>query len=75
MFTLDFPETFFSSNFEHLMIFSAWDLKLANMLLGLSAHGAKFGCLFCEGEKKLECGELRTFGSLGILDFPLPTIP
>lgn len=44
----------------------AWDLKLANIVLGLSAHGGRFSCLYCEGLKNtLDPGLLRTFGSLG----------
>ena len=54
----DIPETYNNMktildhlNLDSLPFYIAWDLKLANMLLGLSSHGAKFGCLFCEGEK------------------------
>ena len=42
----------------------ASDLKLINALLGISSHSGKFSCCYCTGEMKLECGELRTFGSL-----------
>ena len=46
----------------------AWDLKLANLMLGLSAHGGKHACLYCESEKDSEASKetvLRSFGSLG----------
>ena len=42
----------------------AADLKLLNVLLGLSGHGGKFACYLCEGEIGLEAGTLRTFSSL-----------
>ena len=42
----------------------ASDLKLINVLLGISSHSGKFGCAYCEGEMTLELGVLRTFGSL-----------
>ena len=42
----------------------AFDLKCANILFGLSGHGGKYACLWCEGECKDNCGELRTLGSL-----------
>ena len=41
----------------------ACDLKLLNLLLGLSAHGGLHSCLYCDG-KIDEPGDLRTFGSL-----------
>ena len=42
----------------------ASDLKLLNVLLGLSGHGGKYACYICEGEVGLESGQLRTFSSL-----------
>ena len=42
----------------------ASDLKLINVLLGISSHSGKHGCAYCEGEMTLELGELRTFGNL-----------
>lgn len=42
----------------------AADLKLVNILLGLSGHGGKFACYCCEGEMGLEGGPLRTVSSL-----------
>ena len=47
------------------LIFTAWDLKLANVILGISAHGGTFACLYCESGRDSESGSLRTFGSLG----------
>ncbi len=41
----------------------AFDLKCANIIFGLSAHGGKHACLYCEGEKD-QYGTLRTLGSL-----------
>ena len=41
----------------------AADLKLLNVLLGLSSHSGKFACIYCEGEIGMESGRLRTFGS------------
>lgn len=35
-------------------------------MCGLSSHGGNFSCLWCEGEKARDDGQLRTFGSLGI---------
>ena len=35
------------------------DLKLLNVLLGLSGHGGKYACIYCEAEKGLEAGNLR----------------
>ena len=40
------------------------DLKIINMLLGLSSHGGKHACPFCEGTCSLESGSLRDFASL-----------
>ena len=42
----------------------AADLKLLNVLLGLSGHGGKFACYLCEGEMGLEAKTLQTFSSL-----------
>ena len=58
-----------SSIFDHLNLFSCphilvGDFKVINMLLGLSSHGGKYACPFCEGPCTLESGELRDFASL-----------
>jgi hypothetical protein len=44
----------------------ATDLKLANILLGLMAHGSMYPCCWCTVDKHnlQEMGELRTFGML-----------
>ena len=42
----------------------AEDLKLLNVLLGLSSHSGKYACYICEGEMCLESGPLRTFSLL-----------
>ena len=42
----------------------ATDLKLLNILLGLSGHGGKYACVYCEGEKVIEAGKARTFSSI-----------
>ena len=44
----------------------AWDLKLANMIVGLSGHGGIHACLYYESEKSINAGTLRTFGNLDI---------
>ena len=44
----------------------AWDLKLVNMIMGLSGHGGIHACLYSESEKSVNTGTLRTFGSLNI---------
>ena len=38
----------------------AADYKLLNILLGLSSHGGKFACIYCEASKGLEVGITRT---------------
>ena len=43
----------------------ASDLKLINIILGLSSQGGKYTCVYCEEEKKeLSTGRLRSFGRL-----------
>ena len=42
----------------------ASDMKLINVLIGLSSHSAWHACPYCEGEMTLEVGTLRTFGRL-----------
>ena len=42
----------------------AADLKLLNILMGLSGHGGKYACIYCEGQIGLEAGKLCTFGSI-----------
>ena len=36
------------------------------MIMGLSGRGGIHGCLYCESEKSINAGTLRTFGSLDI---------
>ena len=43
---------------------TAADCKLANILLGLSGHGGKFACLYCEAPKGLEIGRTWTYGKI-----------
>ena len=43
---------------------TAADCKLANILLGLSGHGGKFACLYCEAPKGLEIGRTQTYGRI-----------
>ena len=54
---------FKKTDLNSLKCYLACDLKLLNIILGLSAHGGMHSCLYCEG-KLNERGELRTFGSL-----------
>ena len=42
----------------------AADLCLINVILGLSGHGGKKVCCYCEAEKGMEAGEIRTFSHL-----------
>ena len=42
----------------------AADYKLLNILLGLSGHGGKFACIYCEAPKGLEVGIIRTFSGI-----------
>ena len=37
---------------------------MVNVLCGISSHGGKFACPYCEGMSDLTCGEMRTLGSL-----------
>ena len=37
------------------------DLKIVNIILGLSGHGGKYSCAFCYGECTLAAGPVRTF--------------
>ncbi|XP_047132521.2 uncharacterized protein LOC124811228 [Hydra vulgaris] len=48
---------------NNLKFYLAADLKLCNIVLGLSGHGGKYSCLFCDGDKT-NLGELRTFNML-----------
>ena len=50
--------------FHNLDCVVAADLKLLNVLLGLSSHSGKYACYICEGEVGLEAGPLHTFSSL-----------
>ena len=43
---------------------TAADCKLGNILLGLSGHGGKFACLYCEAPKGLEIGRTWTYGRI-----------
>ena len=54
-------------NLDDVSYSLAFDLKLANILLGISSHGGKFACMYCEGELSTEPGISRTFGSLNKL--------
>ena len=40
------------------------DLCLLNAILGISAHGGKFACSWCDGPSTLQSGTLRTFAHL-----------
>ena len=42
----------------------AFDMKCANILFGLSGHGGKFACLWCEGDCADSNGKLRSLGSI-----------
>ena len=42
----------------------AADLKLINVLLGISCHSGKFACFICYGTCELVCGPLRSFRHL-----------
>jgi len=43
-------ETIFQkTGLNELKYYVAADMKLLNILLGLSAHGGKFSCLYCSG--------------------------
>ena len=42
----------------------AADLKLLNVLCGLSGHGGKYACIYCEGERGLEAGRLRSLARI-----------
>lgn len=49
---------------NQLKTFIAADLKLINVLLGISSHSGKFSCAWCESECTLSSGKLRTFGNI-----------
>ena len=40
------------------------DLCLLNAVLGISSHGGKYSCAFCDGPSTLQSGNLRTFRDL-----------
>ena len=40
------------------------DLKIINIILGLSGHGGKYACAFCYGECNLVSGPIQTFRHL-----------
>ena len=40
------------------------DFCLLNAMVGISSHGGKYSCSYCEGPSTLNPGRLRTFGSL-----------
>ena len=44
--------------------FVVCDLKIYNVMLGLSAHGGKYSCSFCLGPASIYSGVHRTFGHL-----------
>ena len=69
-FVKDIPENhrnlqilFQKTNLNDMKFSLASDLKLLNIIVGLSSHGGKHSCLYCEGELS-SIGELRTFNSL-----------
>ena len=43
---------------------TACDLKLINVLIGISSHSGKFACPYCEGDMFFQLANLRTFGDL-----------
>ena len=43
---------------------TACDLKLINVLIGISSHSGKFACPYCEGDMSFQLATLRTFGNL-----------
>ena len=51
-------------NFKDVTFKISGDLKIINILLGISGHGGKFACCFCYGECNLVSGPLRTFRHL-----------
>ena len=48
---------------NNIKFYLAADLKLLNIIVGLSRHEGKYSCLYCDGEKS-NLGELRTFAKL-----------
>ena len=46
-------------------LFLAFDLKVDNIVLGISFHSGKHVCMYCEGEMEVDAGKPRTFRSLG----------
>ena len=66
----DIPETyenikliFKKANLNDIKFKLACDLKILNVILGLSSHGGKHSCMYCDGIQ-LTLGELRTIQSL-----------
>ena len=53
-----------ATKLEECSFVVAADLKLINLILGISSHGGKFSCPYCEGEAGLVAGELKSFSSL-----------
>ena len=51
-------------DFDSIEFSLAADLKLLNVLTGLSSHSGTYACLFCEGAMTLEPGVPRTFASI-----------
>ena len=51
------------ANLDDIKHYKACDLKLLNILLGISGHGGLHSCLYCDGLMSTP-GTLRTFGSL-----------
>ena len=45
-------------------LFIVGDLKIYNVMLGISSHGGKYACAFCLGTSTLDSGIDRTFGHL-----------
>ena len=51
-------------NFKDLKFKVCGDLKIVNVILGLSGHGGKYSCAFCYGECNLVAGPVCTFRHL-----------
>ena len=47
--------------------FLAADLKLINILLGISSHSGKFACYICYGKSELVSGPLQTYKNLAAM--------
>ena len=54
----------FSSGHNIYTIEIFFFFQLVNLMCGISGHGGKYACSYCEGESDLTCGKMRTIGSL-----------